>query len=365
MSKHAVAEWAFAAALAGLPWMAPDRLRALLQRRAPSECWHGLASGRIGEVPPSWVRRARAVDVAAVDVAHRSAGVTVSVLGEPGYPVALSSDHEAPVVLFSVGALDRLGPPAVAIVGTRRCTHYGREVAAALGRALAAAGVSVVSGLALGVDGAAHEGALGAGGAPPVGVVASGLDVVYPRRHRSLWDRVAAAGVLLSEAPLGTRPEPWRFPLRNRVIAALADVVVVVESHAAGGSLHTVAAAATRDRPVLAVPGAVSSPASAGTNALLADGCGPARDAADVLVALGLEGVAPVPTGAPADGRRARPSGVDAAVLDAVGWSPTTVDEVLARSGLAPPRATAALVRLEAAGWVHGDAGVWERKGVP
>src|SRR5262249_15322114 len=154
----------------------------------------------------------------------------------------------------SLAALDR---PRVGLVGTRRCTPTGKSVARQLGRELAACGVAVVSGLAIGIDGCAHQGALAARAAPPVGVVGSRLDVVYPKSHRRLWDDVAAAGVLLSEAPLGAPPEPWRFPARNRILAALSDVVVVVESHAAGGSMHTVRAAVDRGIPVMAVPGSV------------------------------------------------------------------------------------------------------------
>src|SRR5439155_3892513 len=127
----------------------------------------------------------------------------------------------------------------------------------------------------LGIDGAAHRGALDAGadgGAPPIGVVGSGLDVIYPKAHAGLWDAVARAGVLLSEAPLGAAPEPWRFPARNRIIAALGSVVVVVESREQGGSLHTVSEASRRNVPVMAVPGPVRSAASTGTNVLPAAG---------------------------------------------------------------------------------------------
>ena len=153
---------------------------------------------------------------------------------------------------------------------------------------LADAGVAVVSGLALGVDGAAQAGALDRGGAPVIGVVGSGLDVVYPRQHSALWRSIADAGLLVGEAPPGASPERWRFPARNRIIAAIADAVVVIESHARGGSLSTVDAALARDRTILAVPGSIRSPASDGTNDLLAQGAAPARDAGDVLVALGL-----------------------------------------------------------------------------
>jgi DNA processing protein len=220
----------------------------------------------------------------------------------------------------------------------------------------------VVSGLALGIDGAAHRGALEAlahdpAAARPVGVVGSGHDVVYPARHRDLWAAVAADGLLLSEAPLGARPEGWRFPARNRILAALAQVVVVVESHAGGGSLHTVDEAIRRDLPVLAAPGSVRNPAAAGTNQLLADGCHPVRDVDDVLVALGL---ATASGGRCRDGRPA-PEATGAAVLDALAWEPCTLEILAVRTGLALPALALALEALVGAGWVAVEGGWNER----
>ena len=358
------AQWAFAAALAGLPGISGRPLANLLTTHgSPMAAWEFLRSG--GGPQLTWVIEARAVSVEAIEAVHADAGIAVLVTGDDRYPARLAADHQAPPVLFVKGQPEHAGvTPAVAVIGTRRCTHAGREVAAELGRDLAAAGVCVVSGLALGIDGAAHEGALSAGGCPPVGVVGSGLDVVYPARHRSLWERVGAAGALLSEVPLGVRPAPWRFPMRNRVIAALADAVVVVESNATGGSMHTVAAACARSVPVLAVPGPVRSPASAGANALLADGCPPARDATDVLVALGLNSASSArdPSTMTADEPM---EGVDGEVLRAVDWAPTTVDSVVLRTGLQPAKVAAALGRLEMAGHIYGDRGWWERQKAP
>ena len=355
---HALPDWAYAVALAGLPFMVWDRLAGLLAGTPPAEAWRRVRAGGGGE---AWARAAAATSVAAVAAAHRGAQVDVHLHGSASYPAALGGDHEAPPVLVARGSASALDRPRVAIVGTRRATRYGRDVATQLGRELAEAGVAVVSGLALGIDGAAHEGALAAAGAPPVGVVGSGLDVVYPRRHAGLWARVAAAGLLLTEAPLGGRPEPWRFPARNRLIAALADVVVVVESHAAGGSMHTVRAAADRGVPVMAVPGPVRSPASAGTNSLLGDGCPPACDTADVLVALSLETAGAPPRHDP----RPPPAGAEAAVLDLLGWQPTSLDGLLAATELAPSRVALALARLEQAGWATGRGGWWERVAAP
>ena len=361
----------WAAALAGLPAMGPARLRAILDAWSPEEAWAHVAAATACSRPAvalacrpdpagaaaQWRAAARRASVADIWDAHRRAGVTVSLSGGPGFPGQLRVDPEPPAILFSKGDAAALDGRRVAIVGTRRCTRYGRDVAYELGRDLASSGVRVVSGLALGVDGAAHRGALASGGAPPVAVVGSGLDVVYPPAHRALWEQVADTGLVLSEAPLGARPEPWRFPVRNRVIAALAEVVIVVESGEKGGSRHTVEAAMARDRIVMAVPGSVRSPVSAYTNSLLADGCHPVRDALDVLVALGLS---TVPSGPAAD-PRAAPGPEEAPLLDVLGWEPATFDDLCARSGRNPGQVSVSLARLQAGGWLAERAGWWER----
>ncbi len=358
-----VPDWAYAAALAGLPYMGWERLTALLAEAGndPRLAWRRVREGRAGA---AWAAAAAQLSVEGITATHTAAGVTVHLHGRDGYPPVLAGDHEAPPALFTLGSLASLeqGIPRVGMVGTRRCSGYGRDVARDFGRDLATAGVAVVSGLALGIDGASHEGALHAGpaGARPVAVVGSGLDVVYPRRHARLWRQVAEAGMVISEAPLGCRPEPWRFPARNRIIAALSDVLVVVESHPAGGSLHTVRAAEERGITVMAVPGPVRSAASAGTNRLLSEGCPPACDVDDVLVALALEtvgGLHPDPRPRPAEG--------DAAVLEVLGWEAVSLDQVLARTGLPPGRVAVALAHLEQDGWARGTGGWWERIGAP
>ena len=187
-----------------------------------------------------WSAAATRIDVASVWQRHVDAGVGVAALGSAAYPAPLVDDIEPPGVLFMRGDPAAISGPRVAIVGTRDATRYGLDLAYELGRELAAAGVAIVSGLAVGIDGAAHAGALAADTTPPIAVVGSGLDVVYPRRNAALWREVERRGVLLGEAPLGAPPERWRFPARNRMIAAIADVVVVVESRDAGGSMHTV-----------------------------------------------------------------------------------------------------------------------------
>lgn len=382
MSTRSASQVGAAVLLAGLPGMGPRRLAAILEAWEPADAWARATSGRMDQLQlpdgtpllaggtaadasvllASWRSARSGADPEGAAVAHRASGIAVLLRDDPRYPEVLADDIEPPAVLFVRGDLGCIDRPRVALVGTRRCTGVGAGVARELGRDLAAAGVAVVSGLALGIDGAAHRGVLDAlaapeGGAPPTGVVGSGLDTVYPSRHRDLWDAVGSKGVLLSEAPLGTRPAAWRFPARNRMIAALADVVVVVESHAAGGSLLTVAEAERRDVPVMAVPGSVRSPAAAGTNQLLADGCHPVCEAGDVLVALGLT---------PAGRRgskdpRPTPGQEEQRVLDAFSWEPATLEHLAGRTGLGLPQLAVAVEGLVASGWVSVQGGWYER----
>lgn len=336
---------AWVSALAGLPGMGPVRLGALLRTWSPAQAWREVLAGGLArrpdvveacrglnvEVLDSWARAARHTDPVVAWERHRAAGVHVLTEDHPAWPVALVDDPEPPSVLFVHGDPSALARPSVAVVGTRRATPTGRAVARDLGADLAMAGVAVLSGLALGIDGAAHAGALATAATPPVAVVGTGLDVVYPRAHADLAGRVAARGAVVSEYPLGTPPAAWHFPARNRILAALALAVVVVESPVRGGSMHTVDAALERDRCVLAVPGSVRNPLAAGTNDLLAAGCPPARDVTDVLVAIGLT---PPPT--LGQGAVLAPPSLsvdEQLVLDALGWDQSTLDQVADRLG--------------------------------
>ena len=248
---------------------------------------------------------------------------------------------------------------------TARRTRYGIGVAAQFGTDLSAAGVSVVSGLALGIDGAAHEGACGAG-APPVAVVAGGLDHPYPRRHERLWERVASSGVIVSESPAGVPTEKWRFPVRNRLLAALSDVVIVVESRHHGGwaPTHRRGGARWGIRSGGAVPGSIRSATSEGTNALLADGAFPVCSTGDILVALALAG-APVAVPQKAVDRPApsseSPQGVDRLVYDALTADPSPLDELVRVTGIDLAELCGSLERLAQAGLVHDVGGWWER----
>jgi DNA processing protein len=250
-----------------------------------------------------------------------------------------------------------------------------------MGRDLAAAGVCVVSGLALGIDGAAHAGVLNAlseaatgrpdggdsaGLAGPAGVAASGVDVPYPRRHTPLWEHVVETGVMLSETPPGRPAQAWRFPARNRIIAGLSRMVVVVESHRTGGSLITAEAAIARGIELGVVPGPVHSAASVGSNQLLYDGPGPVRDARDVLDRLGIFLSGPVGRGGvepeETEDESARLDIEAARVLKAVLWRPTSLNRVVAHSGVPVGLASRALDRLEAVGLVGREGDWWVRR---
>ena len=357
-AEHAdLPEEAFAAALASLPSMGPARLRTLLATDPPSVAWARAGEGGDGAAAPI-------ADVARVWERHTGHGITVLLAGQSPYPARLADDPQAPAVLFCLGDTAALhGAPTVALVGTRAPTRYGIGVAAQFGADLSAAGVSVVSGLALGIDGAAHEGACGAG-APPVGVVAGGLDHPYPRRHERLWERVASSGVIVSESPAGVPTEKWRFPVRNRLLAALSDVVVVVESRHHGGSRHTVDAAVDRGVPVGAVPGSIRSATSEGTNALLAEGAFPVCSSADVLVALSLDwrlGSRGDRPRCSARRRRCRHPGLDREVYDALSSDPAPLDELVRMTGLDLAELCGGLERLAQAGLARDAGGWWVR----
>lgn len=341
------------AALAALPGATTARLARLLQERDAAGAWAVVVEGRLSAdvadeaVRDGWRAAARRVDLDEIRARLAALGVVATCWHDDEHPPRFVDDIDAAPVAFRIGRLPAPDRPRVAVVGTRRASGVGREMARELGLGLAAAGVVVVSGLALGVDGAAHHGALLAGAEPPLAVVGSGLDVPYPTAHRDLWRGVAAAGAVLTEAPLGARPDAWRFPARNRLIVALSDLVVVVESRAAGGSLLTVDQAIRRGIDVMAVPGSVRNGAAVGTNQLLADGCAPVVGVDDVLMALGLatEGA----TG------RARPDREEGAVLAAVDDGPTSLDELVARTGRPVGEVSAEITRLELLGLVVAD----------
>lgn len=325
----------------------PDR--ALIER---------AAGDTAGEVE-AWIRR---FDASAERRLLAEAGVEAHCRHSALYPAQLAELADPPAALFGVGrrgVLEKLSTrTAVAVVGTRTPSPYGCEVAHALGRGLAAAGVAVVSGLALGIDASAHRGCLDAGG-DPVAVLACGPDVAYPRRHRALHGRVAHEGIVLSEVPPGTVAYRWAFPARNRIMAGLAAVTVVVEATEPSGSLITAEFARDLGRTVAAVPGRVTSRLARGTNALLRDGAAPITCTEDLLDELfGAGTPRPEPSHPPTED----PGSAELrAVLEGVELE-RSVDEIGRLARLAPARVRSALGRLEADGRiVRRDLGGWER----
>lgn len=264
------------------------------------------------------------------------------------FPAGLRDAPDAPWALIGRGdpaLLDRLEPEAaVTVVGARRASTYGREIARELGRELTAAGLLVISGLAFGIDACAHRGALAVG--TTVAVLGCGADVPYPASHSSLWRRICEGGLVLSELPPGTGAWRWCFPARNRIMAALAGMTIVVEAAQRSGSLITADLAADLGRDLGAVPGPVNSRASAGTNDLLAGGACLVRDAQDVLDAMLGPGV-----------RRAERTGPELSpeqllALEAIEAGEETCDAVATRLDLSGAEVAAALATLEALGYV-------------
>jgi DNA processing protein len=259
----------------------PDRRRGLCDR-------HGGASGLVAAVRRGQVD---GIDPEALKPAADQArvleatGVRPVFHGDLEYPGPLAAIVDPPDVLFVRGTLP--SAPAVAVVGTRRSTAYGRGLARAFGRAVAEAGWVLCSGLARGIDGEAHRGTLDAGGVG-VGVLGCGSDVAYPREHSGLIAALARTGAIITEYPPGTAPHGWRFPPRNRIIAGLSRAVVVVEAGATGGALVTAARAVEQGREVFAVPGDVDRESSMGCNLLIRDGAIPVLGAPDLVEALSL-----------------------------------------------------------------------------
>ena len=277
------------------------------------------------------------------------AGVDSACTHSTSYPELLRGLADPPAVLFSTAGVERLaelaGEPTVAIVGARRCSGYAREVAYELGRSLGAAGVTVVSGLALGIDAEAHRGAVDARGGA-IAVLAGGPDVPYPRTNRSLYERVRRGGAVVSELPPGTRPFRWGFPARNRIMAGLARITVIVEAAERSGSLITAEFAADIGREVAAVPGRVTARIAAGSNRLLHDGAPVVLGAEDVLDM--LFGVGSRPERPPAT------EDLDAglrSILDAV-EAGETLDTMSRATALSAADVRAGLGRLELLGLV-------------
>ena len=278
-------------------------------------------------------------------------GVDLRVLGTPDYPAALANIDKPPHLLYVRGTIEPADANAVALVGSRHCTPYGRRVAERLATDLVRAGITVVSGLARGIDGCAHRAALQAGGRT-LAVLAGGLSRIYPPEHKELAEQVAGAGALLSEAAMALEPMAGLFPARNRIISGLSRAVVIVEAAEKSGALITASQAADQGRPVFAVPGPIDSPASGGTNALIRKGAILCRGVEDVREE--LEGIS---AAAPAFGKAdipaapaGPPPGLDAEqrrVWELLAEGPRHVDELVQRLGLGVAQVAGMLMMLE------------------
>ncbi len=312
-----------------------------------------LAAGggpcRVGRRDPARAGLVRAFDEQRFRERLAAAGLRWVARSDARFPRLLQEIHDPPWGLFARGggSFELLSAPAVAIVGSRSCSPYGMHVARRLGRELAAAGLVVVSGLARGADAEAHRGALEADGAT-VAVLGCGVERDYPAAHALLAARICERGLVVSEYPPGVEPAPWRFPARNRIIAGLCAVTVIVEARERSGALITADFALEENRDVLAVPGEITSALSAGTNALLRQGAGPLLGPEDVLALFGLE---------PQDRLFPVPTGRAAVVLRALRDRPKVVDEVVRGTGLSAADAAAALAELELAGLAAGEDG--------
>lgn len=285
--------------------------------------------------------------------ALRRAGAIAITRHDAAYPDVFRFVHEPPFLLFAAGRFESLESPAVAIVGSRTPTRYGREAATSFARDLAAHGYAIVSGMARGVDSAAHLGAVEVGGVT-IGVLGHGIDLVYPPENRSLFARVREGGLLLSEFVPGETPRAGNFPRRNRLIAALSDGVVVVEMKLASGAQHTVNFALELGREVMAVPGAIDSPQSEGSNQLIRDGARAVTRAAEVIEE--LSGISPGPDTPTGLTRRRDPPALlllderERVIVEALDAEPRHVDALAEETGIGGGQLLATLLDLELRG---------------
>jgi len=276
----------------------------------------------------------------------------VLTLADAAYPKSLLEIPDPPPLLYVAGNSELLSSPALAVVGSRNATPQGLKNAHAFARAFSDAGLAIVSGLAIGVDSAAHRGGL-EGRASTIAVLGTGIDVTYPRRNGPLADEIRSRGALVSEFPLATGPHAGNFPRRNRLISGLAKGCLVVEAALESGSLITARLAADQGREVFAIPGSIHSPLSRGCHALIRQGAKLVEGAQDVLEELGLSARA-----AP----RAPESGPGHELLDKMGFDPCDIDELVGRSGLPAEVVSATLLTLELDGKIAGlPGGLYQR----
>jgi DNA processing protein len=333
----------------------PRTQQTLLERFATAEAVFQARDAELREVEGIGPKLAAAIIAAGAshqaeaELARcRDLGVQLIFRGSPDYPRSLAEIPDPPSVLYCRGALEPRYQLAVAMVGSRRCTHYGRQMAERLAGGLARAGLTVISGLARGIDAAAHEGALAAGGRT-LAVMATGLANIYPPEHKALAERVVRQGALLSESALDQAPVPGLFPQRNRIISGLSQAVIVVEAARNSGALHTVRHAMEQGREVFAVPGRIDSLASEGCHDIIRDGATLIRNADDVLQALGplTNPVATAPSETVLSPRELTLDPQERGILNLVTADPIHIDEILRAADIETSRVLSTLTVLE------------------
>jgi DNA processing protein len=335
------------------------RLRSLIAHFGDvASAWNGSevelrAAGLGAKTITRLVALRAAADLDALWERISSHGIKVLTSEDECYPRRLKEIEQPPPVLFMRGDWLPEDDFAVAIVGTRRITAYGRQVTEQLSAFLASNGVTIVSGLARGIDEVAHSAALNAGGRTAA-VLGSGVDRVYPHENRALAERIIARGAVLSDYPLGTAPEGSNFPPRNRIISGLSMATVVIEAGETSGALITAEFAAEQGREVFAVPGSVLAPQSKGTNRLIQNGALPLLGADDILQALDLTRV-----GEQRSARKILPANeVESQVMNTLGSEPLYVDDIRSQTGLPVEKVSAALVMMELKGMVRQVGGM-------
>ncbi|HEY5719485.1 MAG TPA: DNA-processing protein DprA, partial [Gammaproteobacteria bacterium] len=347
--------------LARVPRLGPRSLRGLLGRFPDPRALLAATPAELHRrgLPAALHDHLRSVDRAAVDadlawLEHPGRGLLTLACAD--YPATLQACPDAPPLLFLAGRRELLARPCLAIVGSRNPTAGGAALARQFARDLAAAGLAIVSGLATGIDGAAHAGALAAGGAT-LAVTGHGLDHVYPACHAQLAARIARDGLLLSEFAPGTRPARGHFPRRNRVISGLSLGVLVVEAAPRSGSLITARLAAEQGREVFAIPGSIHNPLARGCHALLRDGAKLVEEVADVLAELPPLAAPASPVVAAAADPREPPAALDRQLLEQLRAGAASIDALVATTALDAATVAARLLALELSGHVSSDPG--------
>lgn len=276
-----------------------------------------------------------------------SLGISFVCHSDPDYPENLAAIYDPPPVIFFKGRLQTADKLSVAIVGTRKPSPYGLVVAEKLAKDLTALGITIISGMARGIDSAAHRGALASGGRT-IAVLGCGPDVVYPRENKKLMDDIINNGAVVSEFPPGTQPEAWRFPVRNRIISGLSQAILVVEAAEKSGALITADFALEQGRDVMAVPGNIVNPLSRGPHRLIKQGARLIEGAGDVLDELGMEKLFPAQTNDA--GAKMKMSSEEETLYGLLSLEPVSLDELIIRSGFLPQKVMAALMYLEIKG---------------